>query len=101
MTALRTFALSVFLSAACLATPAVAEPFFQPSDAYADLPGVKAQEDVDRENAVTCREVLVRRDTGINSGYRMANFCRRGSGPIFQSGRLPPSIIRQLRGFNY
>lgn len=101
MTAFRTFALFVGLSAASLAAPAAAEPFLQPSGAYTDLPGVKSQQDVDRENAVTCKEVLVRRDPGINSGSRLANFCRRGSGPIFQSGRLPPSTIRQLRGFNY
>lgn len=103
MTALRTIIPALFLSAACLsaAMPAAAEPFRQPVQAFTDLPGVKSQEEVDRENAVRCKQVLVKRDTGVDPGYITTNFCRRGSGPVFQSGRLPPSTIRQLRGFNY
>jgi hypothetical protein len=103
MKALRTAIPALFLSVACLsaAMPAAAEPFRQPVQAFMDLPGVKSQEEIDRENVVRCKQVVVRRDPGMNSGYATTNFCRRGSGPIFQSGRLPPSTLRQLRGFNY
>lgn len=102
MKVLRTVSMALFLSVASLpfGTMALADPLWQ-VQAYADLPGVKSPAAVERENAVRCKQVLVRRDPGINSGYATANFCRRGNGPVFQSGRLPPSIIRQLRGFNY
>lgn len=103
MKVLQTASMALFLSVASssFGTMASADPLWQPVQAYTDLPGVKSPDAVERENAVTCKQVLVRRDPGLNSGYRTANFCRRGNGPVFQSGRLPPSIIRQLRGFNY
>jgi hypothetical protein len=103
MRALQTFALSLLLAAASLSfgATAFADPFWQPVQAFTDLPGVKSPEAVEREDAVRCQQVRVRRNPGLNSGYATTNFCRRGTGPVFQSGRLPPSIIRQLRGFTY
>lgn len=103
MKVLQTVSLAFFLSVASssFGTTASADPLWQPVQAYTDLPGVRSPEAVEQENAVRCQQVRVRRSPGLNSGYATANFCRRGNGPIFQSGRLPPSIIRQLRGFNY
>jgi len=103
MSALQTFALTLLLAASSISfgASAFADPFWQPVPAYTDLPGVKSPEAVEQENAVRCQQVRIRRNPGLNSGYATANFCRRGNGPVFQSGRLPPSIIRQLRGFNY
>jgi len=101
MSALQTFALTLLLaSSISFGATASADPLWQPVQ-VTDLPGVKSPEAVERENAVTCKQVRVRRNPGLNSGYATTNFCRRGTGPVFQSGRLPPSIIRQLRGFNY
>jgi hypothetical protein len=103
MKVLQTVSLAFFLSVASssLGTTAAADPLWQPVQAYTDLPGVKSPEAVEQENAVRCQQVRIRRSPGLNSGYATANFCRRGNGPVFQSGRLPPSIIRQLRGFTY
>ncbi|MBW9063247.1 hypothetical protein JNB71_07945 [Rhizobium herbae] len=103
MKALRTVTFSLVLWAASMPFGATvsADPFRQPVQAYTDLPGVKTPEAVEQENAVSCQQVRIRRSPGLNSGYATANFCRRGNGPVFQSGRLPPSIIRQLRGFTY
>lgn len=90
--AFRSAGLALLLVA--LAAPAGAQTF-------QNLPGVKSQEQVERENRVVCDQVIVPRDPTSTPRYKAVNFCRRGDGPVFQSGRLPPSIIRQLRGFNY
>jgi hypothetical protein len=54
MRALQTFALSLLLAAASLSfgATAFADPFWQPVQAFTDLPGVKSPEAVERENAV-------------------------------------------------
>ncbi|MCV9962204.1 hypothetical protein OIU34_09865 [Pararhizobium sp. BT-229] len=87
--------------------PAVAEPSLAPvqfGQVYTDLPGVKTQEEAEQEKVVVCEQSVVRLRGYPTYGlqrYQTVNNCRKGNGPVFQSPRTPPSIERQLRGFNY
>ncbi|OLP59140.1 hypothetical protein BJF93_04285 [Xaviernesmea oryzae] len=101
----------VLLLAALLGAPALAAPLEVPQvdqqdEIFRNLPGVKPQEPLNGPaDQVTCTQVLqARRDTVFSSSnprYDTVNVCRKGNGPEFTSPRLPPSIYRQLRGFNY
>lgn len=83
---------------ATLATPGLAQ-------AYRDLPGVTPQAPLDQRDHVVCEQVLVKKafDLEPTRGprYLTLNACRKNGGPEFTSPLLPPSIERQLRGFNY
>jgi hypothetical protein len=83
----------------------MAEQGLRPST-YADLPGVKPLDPIAEGGRVRCEQVLIDRAHGnIMPGrgprYHTVNVCSRDGGPEFSSPRLPPSIYRQLRGFNY
>lgn len=95
----------LFASLCVVATPAAAEPR-QPAVAFDSLPGVKPQDPIGTTSELRCEQVLIDRAHGgivPSNGprYHTVNLCSRDGGPEFVSPRLPPSIYRQLRGFNY
>lgn len=78
----------------------------QVAQAYHDLPGVQPLDPLKEGDNVVCEQVFIDRYGPFepSSGrprYETIYRCRKGDGPVFQSGRLPPSLERQKRGFNY
>ncbi|MCA1370678.1 hypothetical protein I6F15_25315 [Bradyrhizobium sp. BRP14] len=77
----------------------------QLAQTYHDLPGVRAIDPLREGENVVCEQVFVDRYAPFESSrgprYDTVYRCRRGDGPVFQSGRLPPSLERQKRGLNY
>jgi hypothetical protein len=76
------------------------------AQAYRELPGVQPLDPLKEGDSVVCEQVFIDRYGPFepSSGrprYETIYRCRRGDGPVFQSGRLPPSLERQKRGFNY
>ncbi|ASY65011.1 hypothetical protein SJ05684_c35980 [Sinorhizobium sojae CCBAU 05684] len=78
----------------------------QLAQAFRDLPGVQPLNPLRQGDDVVCEQVFVDRYGPFepSSGrprYETIYRCRKGDGPVFQSGRLPPSLERQKRGLNY
>jgi len=96
------FSMALIVSAHPAAAGSVSPEPLQFAQVFSDLPGVTTQEQAEDAKRLKCEQVLVKRHiTSLDPVYDTVNSCRRGDGPAFRSMRLPPSIERQLRGFNY
>lgn len=78
----------------------------QLAQAYPGLPGVRRLNPLQEDDNVVCEQFLIDRYAPFESSHGRPRYdtvyrCRKGNGPIFQSGRLPPSLERQKRGLNY
>lgn len=76
------------------------------AQAFRDLPGVQPPDRLEQSDNLVCEQVFVDRygpfePSSGRSRYETIYRCRKGDGPVFQSGRLPPSLERQKRGLNY
>lgn len=79
---------------------------FELAQAFHDLPGVRPANPLGDDKNIVCRQVFIDRYGPFESSHGRPRYdtvyrCREGSGPIFQSGELPPSLERQKRGLNY
>ncbi|ASQ05361.1 hypothetical protein HR059_00145 [Sinorhizobium meliloti WSM1022] len=82
------------------------EATFELAQAFHDLPGVRPVDPLRDDKNIVCRQVFIDRYGPFESSHGRPRYdttyrCREGSGPIFQSGELPPSLERQKRGLNY
>ena len=73
---------------------------------FRDLPGVRPLNPLREHESTVCEQVLIDRYAPFESSsgrprYDTVYRCRRGNGPVFQSGELPPSLERQKRGLTY
>ncbi|OHV73077.1 hypothetical protein [Ensifer sp. LCM 4579] len=78
----------------------------QLTQTFRDLPGVQPLDPLSEGADVVCEQVFVDRYGPFEPSSGRPRFetiyrCRKGDGPVFQSGRLPPSLERQKRGLNY
>ncbi|MQW88710.1 hypothetical protein [Sinorhizobium saheli] len=78
----------------------------QLAQAYPELPGVRPLNPLQEGDDVVCEQVLIDRNAPFESSsgrprYDTLYRCRKGNGPVFQGGTLPPSLERQKRGLNY
>lgn len=74
------------------------------AQAFRDLPGVTPADPLGQADHVVCEQVITKMsalEPTRGPRYVTLNACSRNGGPTFTSPRLPPSIERQLRGFNY
>ncbi|OAP41390.1 hypothetical protein AU381_05850 [Sinorhizobium glycinis] len=109
MTSFRS-TLSLFLSALMLSFSANAgladEAPPQLAQSFQDLPGVQPLNPLQDGESTVCEQVFIDRYGPFEPSHGRPRYdtiyrCRKGDGPVFQSGRLPPSLERQKRGLNY
>lgn len=104
------FALALPLLALLLSLPPEAglagEATLRVAQAFHDLPGVRPANPLQEGESVVCEQVFIDRYGPFESSHGRPRYdtvyrCRKGNGPVFQSGDLPPSLERQKRGLNY
>ncbi|WP_018235227.1 hypothetical protein [Ensifer sp. BR816] len=109
MTPFRT-ALSLSLAALMLGLSANAgladEARLNFAQGFRDLPGVRPLNPLQGGESTVCEQVFIDRYGPFEPSHGRPRYdtiyrCRKGDGPIFQSGQLPPSLERQKRGLNY
>lgn len=98
--------LAVSLLGLPIQTAIAEEPTVERVQTYRDLPGVRPPSPLEEGDDVACEQVFIDRYGPFEPSHGQPRYetlyrCRKGDGPIFQSGRLPPSLERQKRGFNY
>ncbi|PDT53715.1 MULTISPECIES: hypothetical protein [Sinorhizobium] len=76
------------------------------AQSFHDLPGVRPVNPLQDGEITVCEQVFIDRYGPFEPSHGRPRFdtiyrCRKGDGPVFQSGRLPPSLERQKRGLNY
>ena len=76
------------------------------AQSFHDLPGVRPLNPLQDGESTVCEQVFIDRYGPFEPSHGRPRFdtiyrCRKGDGPVFQSGRLPPSLERQKRGLNY
>ncbi|PDT86242.1 hypothetical protein [Sinorhizobium sp. BJ1] len=76
------------------------------AQSFRDLPGVRPLNPLQDGESTVCEQVFIDRYSPFESSHGRPRYdtiyrCRKGDGPVFQSGRLPPSLERQKRGLNY
>ncbi|APG83049.1 hypothetical protein SAMCFNEI73_Ch0252 [Sinorhizobium americanum] len=109
MTSFRS-APSLFLAVLMLGLSATVAPADETplnfAQSFHDLPGVRPVNPLQDGEATACEQVFIDRYGPFESSHGRPRYdtiyrCRKGDGPVFQSGRLPPSLERQKRGLNY
>ncbi|ASY71242.1 hypothetical protein [Sinorhizobium fredii] len=109
MTSFRS-ALSLSLTALMLSLSAQAgladEAPLDFAQSFRDLPGVRPLNPLQDGESTVCEQVFIDRYGPFEPSHGRPRYdtiyrCRKGDGPVFQSGRLPPSLERQKRGLNY